>query len=78
MDLKIFLPKLVALLQQRKFCRDIVLSLLLNSCRGLKFPVAMYFHATSSILSRHNLTLSRHSSIDVVCFMSQHGCLFPR
>ena len=33
---------------------------------------------SSLILSRHNLTLSRHSSIDVVCFISRHGCLLLR
>ena len=30
---------------------------------------------SSSILSRHNLTLLRHSYVDVVCFMSRQGRL---
>ena len=33
---------------------------------------------SSLIMSRHNLNLSRHSSIDVVCLMSRHGCLLLR
>ena len=36
------------------------------------------FLLSSLILLRDNLTLSRHNPIDVVCFMSRHGCLLSR
>ena len=45
------------------------------ACSFLSWHIFMLF---SLILLRHNLTMSRHSSVDVVCFMSQHGCLLSR
>ena len=36
------------------------------------------FMFSSLIMSRHNFTLSRHSSVDVFWFMLRHGCLFSR
>ena len=71
--------------QKWSLCRDkeisIVkwfLSLSLNSYCGLQFPIATYFHVIFFDLSRNNLTLSRHSSIDVFCFTPLHGCLLSR
>ena len=39
------------------------------------FLLRHIFMLSSLILSRHNLTLLQHSSVDVACFMSRHGCL---
>ena len=50
-------------------------SALIVACSFLSQHIFMLY---SFILLRHNLTLSRHNSIDVVCFMSRHGCLLLR
>ena len=39
------------------------------------FLLRRIFMLSSSVMSQHNLTLLRHNYVDIVCFMSRHGCL---
>ena len=70
MDPKIFGPKWSLFRDKESYVATWFLSLLPSSCRGLQFLVATYFHAIFFDSVPHNFTLSRHSSVDVVCSMS--------
>ena len=71
------LAQLVALLQHRKFCCDIVL---ISVAQHLVMACSFYrsIFLCSLLEFCHNLAMSRHSSAEVVRFMSQPVCLMSR
>ena len=68
---KLWIPKFLT--QNGRFVATWFLSYCLALVVACSFMSQHIFMLSSLILSQHNLTLSRHSYVDVVCFMSRHS-----